>query len=759
LKSIINIFFLLLPIFAQSQLVEKYDWQASWVAPASFVRANTFTKYRAVIDLDEIKNVTACVATDSKYWLWINETLIIFEGGLKRGPTPSDTYFDELDLTQHLKRGKNTICVLVWFWGKDGFSHKNSGKSALLFDLKVQNKFQKIEWVGAQHKAFQYGSAPYPNFRLPESNIHYDARLDNEDWLKVNFVCDTSWISVIEVGKAGCFPWNKLYKRPIPQWKNSELLSYETIRIDTNLVTGKKQLIGRLPKNVTVTPYLEVNTNDGELIEIRTDNYFGGSEPNIRTDYVARKGAQKFESPAYFNGHEVIYTMPINVNVVSIKYRLSEYDASTTGSFISNDVFLNTLWQKSVNTLRVNLRDGIFDSPDRERAQWWGDIVINLEEMQYCLDTARNPLIKKSISNLLEWQKKSGELFSPIPAGNWSKELPGQMLAAVSKYGIWNYVLHSGDTSIIRYAYPFIQKYLSLYKIGANGLVEHRTGDWDWHDWGDKVDVEILDNAWFYLALDGIRLMANFLKLENDVTSYSNILAELGKNIKTIFWNGRYFSGKNYKYKLDDRANGLLACAGLVTKAQWHLIKPYLDTTFNAGPYLEKYICEAYCLMGDAEAGFKRLTKRYRRMVDDKYISTLWEGWEIGSATFGGGTYNHGWTGGPLSLMSAYIAGVKPTNFAYASYSIKPQLMHLENINCTVPTMKGFINVDFKVNGKPSLLIKTINGKGEIAIPKRFFKKRITVNGKVISKVFKYLNEDDEYFYYLCQNAGKYLIK
>ena len=46
----------------------------------------------------------ARIACDSKYWLWINGDLVVFEGQLKRGPTPSDTYFDEIDLSQKLKK-------------------------------------------------------------------------------------------------------------------------------------------------------------------------------------------------------------------------------------------------------------------------------------------------------------------------------------------------------------------------------------------------------------------------------------------------------------------------------------------------------------------------------------------------------------------------------------------------------------------------------------------------------------------------------
>ena len=69
------------------------------------------------------------IAVDSKYWLWVNDSLVTFEGGLKRGPNPLDTYYDCVDISRFLKKGLNIIAIQVWFWGKDGYCHKNSARS------------------------------------------------------------------------------------------------------------------------------------------------------------------------------------------------------------------------------------------------------------------------------------------------------------------------------------------------------------------------------------------------------------------------------------------------------------------------------------------------------------------------------------------------------------------------------------------------------------------------------------------------------
>ena len=37
------------------------------------------------------------------------------------------------------------------------------------------------------------------------------------------------------------------------------------------------------------------------------DNYEGGSERNVRAEYITREGEQEYESYGWMNGHEVYY--------------------------------------------------------------------------------------------------------------------------------------------------------------------------------------------------------------------------------------------------------------------------------------------------------------------------------------------------------------------------------------------------------------------------------------------------------------------
>lgn len=91
----------------------------------------TWWCFRNTVTLEELpRSLELRLAADTKYWLWVNGELQVSEGGLKRGPNPSDTYCDVITSLPALRAGENTVALLVWYFGKDGFSHRNSLRQA-----------------------------------------------------------------------------------------------------------------------------------------------------------------------------------------------------------------------------------------------------------------------------------------------------------------------------------------------------------------------------------------------------------------------------------------------------------------------------------------------------------------------------------------------------------------------------------------------------------------------------------------------------
>ena len=143
-------------------------WAARWIWQRQPGPPNRWMRFRKSFTLPAgAKSAAARIAADSKYWLWVNGELVVREGGLRRGPTRQGTYYDEIDLGGHLKKGRNVIAALVWYWGREGFSHKDSGAGGFLFQMRVRaGKREKCilsdaSWRVSRHPAF--GRAAEPN--------------------------------------------------------------------------------------------------------------------------------------------------------------------------------------------------------------------------------------------------------------------------------------------------------------------------------------------------------------------------------------------------------------------------------------------------------------------------------------------------------------------------------------------------------------------------------------------------------------------
>jgi hypothetical protein len=664
------------------------NWQANFIWQAADGPPNTWMAFRKSFELSSVPAaVPTAIAVDTKYWLWINGRPVVFEGGLKRGPTPADSYYDQLDLAPYLSPGQNTLAVLVWYFGKNGwYTHKDSGKGGLMFqaDLGGQLLVSDATWRLAVHTGYGPETDPAPRDLLTEWNVEFDARTDLVGWIEPSFD-DSAWSTATVKGVPPALPWGRLWQRPIPQWRNSGLKSYVN-QAELPSIGSDGVVSAKLPYNAQVTPYLRVRAPAGLRIDMRTDLYDEG--PTVRAQYITRDGEQEYESFGWMNGQQVNYTIPAGVEILGLAYRETGYDTDLAGAFASDDPDLDTLWQKAQRTLYVNMRDNYFDCPTRERAQWWGDVVIDLGLGFNGLDRRVDALTRKAIAELIDW--RTGDvLASPVPTGLPVPELPQQMLASVGRYGFWSYYLYSGDWVAMQQSYSAVKAYLALWQFDSDGLVVARAGGWPWVDWGDGIDYPLLENAWYYLALDGAARMADLVGTAGEASGYRARMATLKAAFLTRFWTGTELRSAENTGSPDDRGHGLAAVAGLVGPEQYEAIKLVLANNFAASPYLEKYVLEALFVMGDARAALARMRQRYAAMINDR-STTLFEIWQRTP----GYTTDHAWAGGPLTLLSEYVAGIQPVEPGYTRFRVLPQLGDLTRVSATVPARPGPIRVD-----------------------------------------------------------------
>lgn len=765
--ALICLFFSFLTIKAQTDLEVSatIDWHnAQWIWQAQDGPNDCWMNFRKTFEITSIpEKAVINIAADSKFWLWINGKLVIREGGLKRGPNPTDSWFDVVSIQEFLKKGTNTIAVQVWYWGKrdnDYYkSYNPSGKGGLIVSGTIGNQLIHTDasWKCKLHPAYGLASVQ-PNNMKPEPSVLFDAQKDISDWNSNAFKAE-SWDNAIEKGMPPTVPWGKLHKREVPQWKDEDLTNYtNNTRFKLPFVSNGDAVLAKLPVNYQVYPFIKLDAKAGQKIIIRADDT---KEKNLVAEYITKQGLQSFEMPNWINGHVIKYEIEKGVRVLELKYRETQYDTEIVGDFSCNDVFFNTLWKKATRTLVVCLRDTYMDCPDRERAQWWGDVTLQMGAAFYALDRNVDFLSKKAIYDLIGWAKPNGVISSPIPYSNKNNELTTQMLASIGPDGFWLYYKYTGDAAPVVAAYPTAKKYLELWSMGDNGLVEHRKAGWDWGDWGTNIDKPILENCWYYWACKAAIDMARLSGNTQDIDWFRKRVMSIENNFDTVFWNGNEYMSENIwmdkpsiikglKPIADERANAMAVVTGLASKDKFSKIAAVLKNNINAGPYMEKYVGQALFMIGESEAALGRLKLRYKVMVDLPE-STLYE-------TFPkGGTMNHAWNV-PNTLLSEYVAGIAPLTPGFETFQVMPKLGSLTDVKSRMLSAKGMIEVGLQ-NNKSSFLLSLNSPAQSIAvvgIPKKDSKiVTIKVNGQLVwevkngfknaNKAISWNSEDDQY--------------
>ena len=724
---------------------EGVDWKALYIWDEN-VTLNSWLCFRKSLDIqneEELNNVIANITVDSKYWLYVNDELVIRDGSLKRGRTPTSIYYDQVDISKYLTKGENTIAILAWHWGKDSYSHNSYAHKGLLFQAQIGDKtiISDESWKVSKNEAFLTEKAFSPNWRLPEYETIYDARLAKEDWYKKDFD-DSDWASASIVESNGC----ELIPRDIPFFKYDEIKEYSNFSNYNDYITQKTVVIEMsLPYNMQFTPYLKIDTDEGKIIKITTDTYMTDDVASLGASYISKKGIQEYEVYSWISGEKVYYEIPAGVKIISLGYRETGYDTELTGNFETDDEFLNTLWKKAQRTLYINMRDSYMDCPDRERAQWSLDMNLEMEQALYALDPKANDLYEHGIRTILGW-RNGDSLLTIVPNTNDPSQLPVQTLLTIE--GMYQYYLYTGNIEFLREIYPYLEKYLELWQMNEYSVLQYNSTYyvWEWKDGSDDSDYKLLEIMSYYYAKDSVCKMADALGYSENKTKLESDLQYI-KMFLNDHWTDEGYKSEN-EVVPNCRVNALAVLSGVASEDKYPIITKVLKENYDTGPAMEKYVLEALCVMNKHDIAIERMKARYAEMVNyDK--TTLWEHWgeEIGGK-------NHAWSGGPLTVLSKYYAGIEPISAGYNTVSIKPKLAGLNKISSKVSTVKGDIVLD--INKTKNTFTMSIETPAEtiVAIPIEY--STIMINKQDISQ-YKYHNKDEEYVYYSIPK-GKYNI-
>ena len=704
---------------------KKTDWTANWIWTENCAE-DSYVAFRKTFTLEQaVPTATAFISAADKYVLWVNGELVVLDGSLKRGPTPYDSYYDTVELT-NLKQGENTIALLVAFNGRSGDGSivpvlvdeegDEYTQAGLIFELDAGGTTicSDSSWKAARHTGYKNrvtAGADYPGYSqssmLAERNVYFDARDDLGDFMAEGYN-DSEWEDATPVSKAGDLPFGDLYSAMIQPIRFQDIVDFSNSAdyVGTPL-TQDTTLVLDLPGNIQFTPYFELEAPAGKKLTLYTDTYTDKQElPNFKDTYVTADGAQCYENYPWRSGSKLIIEAEAGVTFTRLGYRASGFNGEQVGSFTSSDPGLDQLWQESLNTLAICMRDTYMDCPERERGPYMGDASNEIDAALYSYDQGGLDLTKKAILACVAWTGADGAIPSRAPSVK-PQEIPNQSLIFMTS--VYHYWLHSGDRETAEaYCNAFLN-YLRLVEM-ENGLPVYRDGSWTWDDWGDRIDTQLLQTGIYYYALNVTKSLADDLGITEGTEFLAERMDSMRENWRAVYYTEEGFKSPDSKY-VDDRANAMLALSGLAGEEDWPLITDVIMSTYQASPFIEKYVLEALCAMGRVDLALQRMRDRYAPMLKDEY-DTLWE-------TFDGetGTVNHGWTAAPLYILSKYAAGIRPTQAGFEAYEIAPG-NELDSFHCTVWTPKGEITAELETAAaEKTLTVTAIDAAGTIIVP------------------------------------------
>ena len=709
--------------------LKKTDWKGKYIWFSQKNPKDTYVAFRKTFTLPSLpKKALLSLTGDSKITLFVNGKMALIDASLKRGATLFDAYYQEIDITDYLKTGTNVLAFEVCYFGRGGNASIDSGHGGLLFDLIgdgsllccSDNSVKAKRLTSYKNESMlreNYPNHPMNSF-LAEHDIYFDAR-ESVDFYKSDFD-DSSWEKAVILGSSGYLPFGDTYLSDVPPFDFDDEIKDMTLLSGTldEKTTQKTTFTFALEENMQFLPFFEITAPEGSHVSFYTNTKDTQNLESFYDDYIAREGRQSYLQYYWRSGYEFILNVDKGVTVHRAGYIRTRYHSQKTGVFTSDEERLNTLYQKSMNTLDICMRDSYMDCPERERSPYSGDGANQIAETMYALDEDGFRLAKKAYLSLLGFVKEDHVIPSRSPSSVLN-EIPMQNLAFLVTAR--SYYLQSGDDETMKKVFPVFVNYLKLFDMTSDGLVEYRDGTFPWIDWGENSDSIVMENAWYAYALKEMLALGKELSILK--TEEENFLKGRYESIKNVFYDSFFVKNVGFcslngqtRHTIEERGNALAVLAGLVKEEDYPLMKKVLTENTYASPYMERFVLEALSEMNYLEEARIRMLNRYERMISLP-ISTLWETWSEKSQD---GTINHGWSGGPLVVLAKYFAGIRSLKKGYDEYQIKPYA-GFSSLESQVYTKKGNIRYTLeKKDGLTTILLDTIDAKGTLILDESF---------------------------------------
>lgn len=405
----------------------------------------------------------------------------------------------------------------------------------------------------------------------------------------------------------------------------------------------------------------------------------------------------------------------------------------TASSFACDDANLKRVYDLCKYSIKATSFAGVYVDGDRERIPYEADAYIN----QLC---------HYSVDREFTLARYSHEYLMAHPT--WPTEWKQHSIMMA-----WTDWMYTGNTESLARCYDDLkkQKLLASCAREKDGLLvtggpnaPTDTGLRDIVDWPagerdgfDFKPVNAVINAFHCLNLRQMADLAAALGKTDEAADFTAKAERAAQAFQTVFFNserGCYVDGEGSTHS-SLHANMLPLAFGLVPEAERPRAAAFVRSRGMAcSVYGAQYLLEALFLSGNETAAIDLMrrndTRGWMNMLRAGSTITM-EAWDMRFKP--NSDWNHAWGAAPANIIPRYVLGVRPLTPGFGKILICPQSGDLDEIKGVVPTVRGPVSVEVRVEPSTSYALTVCvpaNTTARIEVPASDAEGVWTLDGK-----------------------------
>lgn len=628
---------------------------AKWIWVDKDFRPDTYGEFYDEFNW-EGGEVNCLLACDSDYALFVNGK---FVASNQYGDYEWYKSYDVIDITKYLRKGSNSIAVIVWYFGTDSQRYLKA-KAGLIFEIQSQGQvlLASSESTRARYsKVYRQGAKKLVTIQLGYS-FCYDATKE-DDWAISGKDC--KFASLIE---KNC----SFVERPAKRLQLLERVPGTVIYSENNhyIIDLGKETVGLATLKFSSPVVQKVCVDWGEdlqnghvraRIEHRdfSFEYIAKEGKNEYTNYMLRLGCRYLE----------IYTeKPIEIEHIGL---IPQVNPVKERQITLDNEIDQKIYDASVNTLKLCMMEHYVDTPWREQCLYVYDSRNQALCGYYAFENGNAEYVRANLKLICQDRRDDDLLAICYPCG-MDLTIPSFSLYYFMQ--INEYLQYTGDISLAQEVYDKLISVLNVFiNNRKDGLVLKFEGvnHWNFYDWSQYLDgalhgtenatPDLMINLLFILALQNLKEIDTRL---GKTFAYEVLLKETKQLTQEAFYNkeeGLYsmtIGGSEYTVL----GNAIAILVGLTSQEESAYICEKIADGALIDCSLSMKIFKYDALLATDRVKYQdwiltQIRNDYGSML--KNGDTVWETIDGACAFDNAGSLCHGWSAIPVYYYSRTI--------------------------------------------------------------------------------------------------------